>query len=100
MQYLQQTWELKLNVKDVVTLIETRRISFLPNDRDFGHIELSQKKTQHIYVPQDWEQVVIQARQKKTFHVCKMTREDSVLLKPLKAAVVNRKISTVGGKVE
>ena len=74
--------------------------SFLPNDRDFGHIELSRRKAQHIYVPHDWEQVVIQARRKNPFHVCKMKREDFVSLKPLKAAIVNRKINTVGGKVE
>ena len=29
--------------------------SFLPR---FGHIELSRKKTQHIYMPRNWEQVV------------------------------------------
>lgn len=32
--------------------------SYLPNDKDFGHIELSQKKTAHILVPEDWEEVV------------------------------------------
>ena len=74
--------------------------SFLPNDRDFGHVEQSRKKTQHIYVPKDWEQVVVQARQKNPFRVCRMNREDFFSLKPLKAAIVNRKKNTVGGKVE
>ena len=74
--------------------------SFLPNDRDFGHIEQSRKKTQHIFVPRDWEQVVLHARQKNPFHVYRMKREDFVSLKPLKDAVVNRKTNTRGGKVE
>ena len=74
--------------------------SCLPNDRDFGHVEHSRKKTQYIYVPEDWEQVVTQARQKNPFHVCRMKREDFVSLKPFKAVTVNRKKNTVGGKVE
>ena len=28
--------------------------SYLPNDRDFGSIEIAWKKTAHIYVPEDW----------------------------------------------
>ena len=46
----------------------------VPNNRDFGHIELSRKKdTAHL----DWEQVVIQARQENPFHVRKKKKEDS-----------------------
>ena len=74
--------------------------SYLPNDRDFGHIELSRKKTTRIYIPEDWEQVVTSARRKNPFHVHKMNREDFVSLEPLKQAVVNRKIDTQGRKVE
>ena len=53
------------------------------------YVEQSRKKTQHIYVPKDWEQVVVQAWQKNPFQVCRMNREDFVSLKPLKAAIVN-----------
>ena len=74
--------------------------SFLPNDRDFGHIEQSRKKMQQIYIPKDWEQVVVQARHKNPFRVCRMNKEDFVSLKPLKAAIVNCKVNTTGGKVE
>ena len=74
--------------------------SYLPNDRDFGHIELSQKKTTHIYVPEDWEKVVKDARHRNPFSVRKMKREDFVSLKPLKEAIVNRKVNTRGQKVE
>jgi hypothetical protein len=73
--------------------------SYLPNDRDFGHIELS-KKNAHIFVPEDWQHVVTQARRKNPFHVTRMNREDFVSLKPLKAAIVNRKVNTNHQKVE
>ena len=39
--------------------------SYLPNDQDFGHVELSRKKTNHIFVPEDWERVVTEARRAK-----------------------------------
>ena len=74
--------------------------SYLPNDRDFGHIEQARKKTMQIYVPEDWENVVRQARRKNPFVVSKMTREDFVSLKTLKGAIVNRKVNTHGAKVE
>ena len=53
-----------------------------------------------IYVPEDWENVVRQARHKNPFTVSKMEREDFVSLDPLKAAIVNRKVNTHGAKVE
>ena len=58
------------------------------------------ERRQHIYVPKDWEQVVVQAQQKNPFRVCRMNREDFVSLKPVKAAIVNCKKNTVGGKLE
>ena len=42
MQYLQQTWELKLNVKDVVTLTEMRRIENLEDELMELHQEVYQ----------------------------------------------------------
>ena len=74
--------------------------SFLPNDRDFSHIELQGKKTLQIFVPEHWEQVVRQACIKNPFHVSKMETDSFVSLKPLKGAIVNRKVNTIGGKVE
>ena len=73
--------------------------SYLPNDRDFGHIELAWKSNS-IYVPDDWEKVVTGAHHKNPFKVRKMERGDFVSLKDLKKAIVNRKVSTNGGKVE
>ena len=74
--------------------------SFLPNDRDFGQIEQSRKKVMQIYVPEDWENVVRQARRKNPFMVSRMKREDFVSLKPLKAVIVNRIVNIHGAKVE
>ena len=73
--------------------------SYLPNDTDFGQIEPS-SKTMQIYVPEDWENVVRQARCKNPFTVSRMEREDFVSLDPLKAAIVNRKVNTHYAKVE
>ena len=73
--------------------------SYLPNDQDFDHIEIS-RKTSHTYVPEDWEKVVKDARHENPFHVQKMKREDFVTLKPLKEAIVNRKVNTHSEKVE
>ena len=74
--------------------------SYLPNDRDFGHVELARKKTTHIFIPEDWENLVKEARCKNAFHVKTMKREDFVSFKPLKKAVVNRKVNTQGAKVQ
>ena len=69
-------------------------------DSSLSGSELEGFESDDIYVPKDWEQVVVQARQKNPFRVCKINREDFVSLKPLKAAIVNRKKNTVGGKVK
>ena len=63
--------------------------SYLPNDRDFGHIELARKKNNSIYVPDDWEKVVTGARHRNPFKVRKMEQGDFVSLKDLKRAIVN-----------
>ena len=44
--------------------------------------------------------MVAEARRKNAFRVSKMKPEDFVSLKPLKAAIVNRKMNTNRGKVE
>ena len=71
--------------------------SHLPNDCDFRQIEMSKKRT-HIYVPDDWEKVVVGACHKNTLHVRRMKQE--VPLKDLKKTIVNRKVNTHGEKVE
>lgn len=74
--------------------------SYLPNDHDFGHTELSWKKSNTIYVPEDWKKVVTGDCHKNPFKVRKMKLKDFVSLKDLKKAVVSRKVNTSGSKVE
>lgn len=74
--------------------------SYLPNNRDFGNIEKARKRAECLYVPDDWERVIREARRKNPFQVRRMEREDFVSLTILKKAIVNRKNNTVGGKVE
>ena len=42
--------------------------SYLPNDRDFGSIEKANRKTQHIFVPDDWCSLIENARHKNPLH--------------------------------
>ena len=74
--------------------------SYLPNDRDFGSIEIARNKTAHIYVPEDWERVVRQARHKNPFQVIKMKPEDFVSPTALTKLIVNRKKTVTNEKVE
>ena len=39
--------------------------SFLPNDSEFGIIETSSKKHQNIWVPQDWFDIIKNAKRKE-----------------------------------
>ena len=68
--------------------------SYLPNDRDFGNIELAKKKKQAIYTPDDWYALVQEARCRNPFSACEMKSEDFVSIKSLKSHIVNRKINT------
>jgi len=47
---------------------------YLPNDRDFNHIE-KQKATAQVFVPDQWEDVIRSAQQKKPYHVQRMTAD-------------------------
>ena len=51
--------------------------SYLPNDRDFGVIEHKRKVSSHVYVPEDWMNIVATARSRGSpFEVIQMTPED------------------------
>ena len=60
--------------------------SYLPNDRDFGNIELAKKKKQAIYTPDDWYALVQEARRRNPFSVCEMKSEDFVSIKKSEVA--------------
>ena len=45
--------------------------TYLPNDRDFAHIE-KRKASAYVYVPQNWEEVIREACIKNPFNVVPM----------------------------
>ena len=45
--------------------------TYLPNDRDFSHIE-KMKPSAHVFIPDQWEDVIASARKKDPFRVQRM----------------------------
>ena len=43
--------------------------SYLPNDRDFGKVKVVKQRTQHVYEPEGWAEVVRSARKRNAFEV-------------------------------
>ena len=74
--------------------------SYLPNDWDFGGIELARRRASSLFVPDDWCVLVENARRKNGFQVRKMHQTDFVTSSSLKAMIVNRKVNTKGDKVD
>ena len=74
--------------------------SYLPNDRDFGSIEKASRRTQHVYVPDDWCTLVKKARKNNPFHFTKMKIEDFVSLQNVRSSIVYRKVNTHKEKVK
>ena len=63
--------------------------SYLPNDSDFGLIELS-AKGKPIYLPDDWYNAMASARKRSKFIIVKMKAEDFFSTQPLEKAIVRR----------
>ena len=74
--------------------------SYLPNERDFGSIEKVSRRTQHVYVPDDWCTIVEKVRRNYPFHVTKMKIEDFVSLQNVRSSIVYRKVNTHKEKVK
>lgn len=74
--------------------------SYLPNDRDFGTIEKASRRTQHVYVPEDWFVLVERARQRNPFTVKQMATNDFVSIAKVRSLIVHRKTNTQKQKVE
>ena len=70
--------------------------TYFPNNS----VESARNKVKQIYLPTDWERVVAEGRRKNPFTVSRTQIEDFVLLKVLKAAIVNRKVTVQKDKVE
>ncbi|KAJ4429628.1 hypothetical protein ANN_21829 [Periplaneta americana] len=74
--------------------------SFLPNDADFGLIEKAASKTQYVYGPEDWFNVVKSAKRKEPkFEVIVMKRDNFISTNSLEQAITNRKQTIDGYEV-
>jgi hypothetical protein len=74
--------------------------SFLPNDADFSDIEKRLKYHPHVFVPQQWYDIVAEARSgAKPFTVVNMERTDMTSTLPLEQATTNRKKDSLNEKV-
>ena len=73
--------------------------SYLPNDRDFGSIESARRRTQHVFVPEDWRTLIRNARRKNAFSVREMKNEDFLAIGDFTKFIVNRKTNKDGEKV-
>ena len=72
--------------------------TYLPNDRDFSHIE-KRKATAHVFVPQQWEEVIASARQKKPYRIQRMTSDQFHDFSVLEKVYTRRKKDTLGKNV-
>lgn len=69
-------------------------------DRCFATIEKQKKRTEDIFVPSQWMNVMRQAKKKNPkFIVSEMRKEDFVSSKPLEKLIVNRKKSITGDRI-
>lgn len=74
--------------------------SYLPCDQDFGLIEKEKKFHPNIFIPDDWNKVITNARKKNPFKLVEMKSSNFFSTKPLENNITNRKISKDNVKVE
>lgn len=90
---LAQQPDLKIETIDLKFLVSGH--SFLPNDTEFGIIERESRKSQFIYVPDDWFKIIRSAKKKKPhFKVTLMSRNEFLSTKALENLITNRKKDT------
>lgn len=61
--------------------------SYLPNDADFGIIEMALRKMNFVYTPQDYYNVIAQCRKQDKFILHEMKRENFISTKNLQNAI-------------
>lgn len=74
--------------------------SYLPCDQDFGLIEKQKKFHPRIFIPEEWQTVIRNARKKNPFTVIEMKKSDFISTKILERNITNRKTSEAKTKVE
>ena len=65
--------------------------SYLPNDADFGVIEMALRKKNFLYTPEDYYEIIKQCRRNNKFNLYKMKREIFISTKYLENAIQKRK---------
>ena len=55
--------------------------SFLPNDRDFGLIEMKIKKANCLYNPEHYYELIEKCRRRNTFSIKRMSQPDFISTK-------------------
>ena len=63
-------------------------------------METARRRTQHLYIPQHWYELVRKACRANPFQVCEIETSDFKSLHGLKAAIVNRKKNVARQQVE
>ena len=74
--------------------------TFLHCDRDFGVIEKKKRSTPAIYTPDQWADLIKDAKRIKPFHVTKMRKEMFFSLDPVVSSLVFRKKCVKGDPVQ
>ena len=67
--------------------------SFLPSDGNFGVIEQRKRKASHVYIPEEWVDLITSARRCNPFHVTKLTAANFYALESISSHLCNRKVS-------
>ncbi|CAG9573071.1 unnamed protein product [Danaus chrysippus] len=65
--------------------------SYLPNDRDFSHIESAIKKYPRLYTPDDYIQVIKDCKKKNPLKVTLMAKSDFLGTSKVEKMIINRK---------
>ena len=73
--------------------------SFLPNDRDFGLIETKIKKSNYLYIPEHYYNLIEVCKKKNPFLEVQMAQKNFISTKQLKDSTNNRKKNTNGEAV-
>lgn len=74
--------------------------SYLPCDQDFGLVEKKKKLFPNIFIPEDWNNVILAARHKNPFKIIRMDKNNFFSTKKLESNITNRKIDVDKSKVQ
>ena len=64
--------------------------SFLPNDRDFGLIEMKIKKENYLHNPEHYYELIEKCKRRNTFSIKRMLQPDFISTQSLKESITKR----------